>query len=127
MSRAISLFKAGTLLGLGNLATRIDAKDLEKITGISRRQLRRYGRRRGAAMLGLFGLRRRRSFRSRSFLFAGAAAGTAILMSGLMFLLGARAAKRLWNKLEGTLHEQGADDSTQGQSDTSEKTVTAHA
>ena len=126
MSRSTELLKAGTFLGLGNLATRINAKDLERFTGISRRQLRKYAGRRGDAMLGLFGLRRKRRLRANPFLIIGAAAASALIGTGVMLFLGATAVKRLGNKIEGVVHET-ADEAGQAGAGAAEETVTAHA
>ncbi|MEZ4336915.1 MAG: YtxH domain-containing protein [Sandaracinaceae bacterium] len=86
MSLTSTLIKAGALYALGRFATNVKAEDVEKVTGISRDDLKHYGLDRADALLHQIGLQRTSTVPSSTALVLSGFAAGAIVGAGVTFL-----------------------------------------
>lgn len=86
MSLTNTLLKAGALYALGRFATNIKAEDVEKVTGITREDLKSYGLDRADALLHQMGLQRQATVPNSTVLVLSGFAAGAIVGAGVTFL-----------------------------------------
>ncbi|MCB9598082.1 MAG: YtxH domain-containing protein [Sandaracinaceae bacterium] len=86
MSLTSTLLKAGALYAVGRYASHIKPEDVEKVTGISGDDLKRYGLDRADALLGQIGLQRQATVPNTTALVLSGFAAGAIVGAGVTFL-----------------------------------------
>ena len=86
MSLTSTLLKAGGLYALGRLTTNVSADDVQKVTGISGEDLKRYGLDRADALLHQVGLQRASTVPNTTALVLSGFAAGAIVGAGVTFL-----------------------------------------
>ena len=99
MSLTSTLLKAGALYAIGRYASHIKAEDVEKVTGITRDDLKRYGLDRADALLGQMGLQRASTVPSSTLLVLSGFAAGAIVGAGATFLFSSGRGKEVRRKV----------------------------
>lgn len=99
MSLTSTLLKAGALYALGRYATNIKPEDVEKFTGISGDDLKRFGLDRADAVLSTIGLQRAATVPSSTVLVLSGFAAGALVGAGVTFLFFSEQGKEVRTKI----------------------------
>ena len=115
MSLTNTLIKAGALYALGRFASGVKAEDVERVTGITGDDVKRYGLDRADALLGNLGLQRQATMPNTTALVLSGFAAGAIVGAGVTFLFYSEQGKDVRKKVaeffsgddEETTNEEG--------------------
>lgn len=118
MSLINTLIKAGALYAVGRYSSKVKAEDVERVTGISGDDVRRYGLDRADSLLHQVGLQRASTVPSSAVLVLSGFAAGALVGSGLTFLLQSDLGKGVRQKISELFRSEGADE-TVGEADAS--------
>ncbi len=99
MSLTSTLLKAGALYAVGRYAANIKAEDVEKVTGITKDDLKKYGLDRADALLGQMGLQRTSTVPSSTVLVLSGFAAGALVGAGVTFLFYSEQGKDVRKKI----------------------------
>ena len=99
MSLTSTLMKAGALYALGRYASNIKQEDVEKVTGLTGDDLKRYGFDRMDALLGQVGLQRTSTVPSSTAMVLSGFAAGAIVGAGVTFLFYSEQGKDVRKKI----------------------------
>ena len=99
MSLTSTLIKAGALFAIGRYASQLKSEDVERVTGISGDDVRRYGLDRADALLHQVGLQRASTVPSATALVLSGFAAGAIIGAGMTFLFYSEQGKDVRQKI----------------------------
>jgi len=99
MSLTSTLLKAGALYALGRYASSVKPEDVERVTGISGDDVKRYGLDRADALLDTLGLQRASTVPSSTALVLSGFAAGAIVGAGVTFLFYSEQGKEVRHKI----------------------------
>lgn len=99
MNLTSTLLKAGALYALGRFASNVKAEDVERVTGITGDDFKRYGLNRADALLGTMGLTRAASVPSSTVLVLSGFAAGAMVGAGVTFLFYSEQGKDVRKKI----------------------------
>ena len=99
MSLTSTILKAGALYALGRFASNVSAEDVERVTGITSDDVKRYGMDRADAALHAMGLQRASTVPSSTVLVLSGFAAGAIVGAGVTFLFYSEQGKDVRQKI----------------------------
>jgi len=99
MSLTSTLLKAGALFAIGRYASKVNSEDVQRVTGISGDDVRRYGLDRADALLHQVGLQRASTVPSATVLVLSGFAAGAIIGAGVTFLFYSEQGKDVRQKI----------------------------
>ena len=115
MSLTSTLLKTGALYALGRYASNINAEDVERVSGISGEDLKRYGLGRADAVLGTLGLQRAATVPSSTAMVLSGFAAGAIVGAGVTFLFYSEQGKDVRKKIAEYFTGKDADEATEAE------------
>lgn len=99
MSLTSTILKAGALYALGRMTTNISADDVQKVTGLTGDDVKRYGLDRADALLTQVGLQRAATVPSSTLLVLSGFAAGAVVGAGATFLFYSEQGKDVRKKI----------------------------